>query len=193
MAASTLLRVVPVVISFVCLLLYGVGNGWVASREGSDGVELPRGQLPDLIGTGAALTLSCGAVLASVYLFGSRPPDKAAAAVERRTIMSMHLEDLLARPHPGLKPAQLASLHSALGGLTFDKNPGEALKHYAAAIELTPAEPNLLCDFGDRLMQNGQFDRAMSVYQRVLELAPDHEVAESRLREVRRRLRPKEP
>ena len=39
-AAGTLLRVVPVVISFVCLLLYGVGNGWQHS-ENDRWVALP--------------------------------------------------------------------------------------------------------------------------------------------------------
>ena len=96
-AASMLLRVVPVVISFVCLLLYGVGVWWEALREGSDGVELPRGQLPDLIRTGAALAISCGAVLASVLV---SVPERLPKPVQQwsDSDWSTHIEDLLARP-----------------------------------------------------------------------------------------------
>ena len=117
--ASTLLRVVPVVISFVCLLLYGVGNGWAALQAGSDGLELPRGQLPDLIRTGAALTISCGAVLASVLV---SVPDRLTKPLQQWNAndWSTHVEDLLARPHPGLAPVGLAGMHLSLGGQYFD-------------------------------------------------------------------------
>jgi hypothetical protein len=192
LTASTLLRVVPVVVSFVCLLLYGVGNGWAASREEPNGLAPPPGQMPDLIRTGAVLTLSFGVVLASV-LFSV--PDRLTKPIQQWTAddHSMHLEDLLARPHPGLKPAQLASLHSNFARLCFETNPRVSLEHYAEAIDLMPDDPDLLCEMGDRLWKDGQVDQAISVYRRVLQLAPDHEVADSRLRDLQRLSRPAAP
>ncbi len=171
LTASTLLRVAPVVIAFVSLLLYGVGNGWAALREGSGGVEPPRGQLPELLGTGAALTISCGAVLASV-LFSA--PARLAKPFPQwsKDDWSAHVEYLLACPHPGLTPVGLASMHLSLGRHYFDTDEPTARKHYAAAIALVSEEPDLLCTMGDQILQDGQVDLAASVYRRVLESGP---------------------
>jgi hypothetical protein len=183
LAASTLLRVVPVVISFGSLLLYCIRNGWIAMQEGSRGVTLPRRQLPSLIGTSAALTLSFGAVLVSVLL-----------SVPERLIKPLptwddddwttHAEDLLTYPAPGIKPAHLAAFHFMVGSKYIDTDPSVGLEHYATAIELASKDPDLLCKFGDALSQCGQTDLAISAYRRVLELDPDHRVAQERLRQL---------
>ena len=95
-AASTLLRVVPVVVSFACLLLYAVGNWLSALREGSAGVEPARGQVPDLIRVGAVLAISFGAVLASVLV---SIPDRLTKPLEQWTPAdwSTQTEDMLAQ------------------------------------------------------------------------------------------------
>jgi len=188
LTASTLLRVVPVVIAFVSLLLYCVGNGRAALEEGSDGVVSPRGQMPDLVRIGAALTILAGVVLASVLL---SVPDRLLKPLDQwnSNDWSMHVTDLLARPHPGLKPIDLASMHCVVARQCFDTNPRIALEHYAAADELTPEQPDLLCEIADRLVLVGKVELAISMYQRVLELEPDHQVAQARLRIVRDRSR----
>ncbi len=182
-AASTLLRVVPVVIAFVCLLLYGAGAWWAAWREGSGGVELPRGQLSELTRTGAALTISCAAVLASV-LFSA--PHRLTKPLEQWTTADWltHIEDLLARRGPGLKPADVAAMHLFLGGRCFETDEPAAREHYAAAVELVSGNADHLCELGDRILDNGQVDVAISVYQRVLQLNPHHRAARARLRRL---------
>lgn len=183
MTASTLLRVVPVVIAFVCLLLYGVGIAWAAWREGSAGLALPRGQLPELIKTGAALTLSGAAVLASVY---ATVPERLTRPLPQWDAddWSAHCEDLLSRPHPGLKPADLASMHYLLGSRYIDTDPRLGLEHYTAAIELVSDQPDRLFKLADRLRQSGQIDLAILAYRRVLQLAPHHPLAQARLRQL---------
>ncbi len=182
-AASTLLRVVPVVLSFFCLLLYGARICWAELREVSDGVEWPRGQLREMLGTGAVLAISCAAVLASVL--ATAPHRLTKPLVEwDSSDFTAHLEDLLARPHPGLTPAALASMHVYLGGLYFDRDRRLALEHYDTAIELVAAYPDHLCQLGDLILNNGQADVARSVYRRVLQMDPDHPVARERLQEL---------
>jgi hypothetical protein len=188
LTASTLLRVVPVVIAFVSLLVYCIGNGRVALREGSDGLVSPRGQIPDLVRTGATLAILAGVVLASVLL---SVPDRLLKPLDRwnSNDWSTHVVDLLARPHPGLTPTDLATMHCVVARKSFDTNPRFALEHYAAAEDLTPEQPNLLCEIADRLVLVGKVDLGISMYQHVLELDPYHKVAQARLRIVRDRSR----
>jgi hypothetical protein len=192
LAASTLLRVVPVIISFGCLLLYDVGNGWAALREGSDGVALPRGQLLDLIGTGTALTLSFGAVLVSVVL---SVPDRLTKHLPQwdANDWSAHAEDMLAHPSPGMLPTHLAAFHFIAGSKYSKTDPSAAREHYEAAIELASADPDLLCQFGDGLARTGQVDLAISAYRRVLEFDRDNQVAQEKLRQLKKPSRPGAP
>jgi hypothetical protein len=187
--ASTLLRVVPVVISFVSLLLYCVGSGWAALREESEGMAVPRGQLPELIGTGAALAISCGAVLAGLYF---SVPERLTKPFDQWNAVdwTTHYEDLLARRHPGLAPLDLVSMHDFLGGHYLDTNQRLAREHYEAASDLLSGHPDILCKLGDRILDHGQVDLAISVYQRVLQSVPGHQVAQARLRQLQNRSRP---
>ena len=124
-----------------------------------------RGQLPDLIGTGAGLTILGGALLASVYF---SVPHRLTKPLQQwsNTDWSRHIEDLIACPHPGLTPEGLASMHLALGKQYFDGDEPAALKHYAAAIDLVSDQPDLLCIFGDSILRDGHVDLAISVYRR---------------------------
>jgi tetratricopeptide (TPR) repeat protein len=181
--ANTLLRVLPVAVSFVSLLLYCIGNGWAALREGAEGLALPRGQVPQLIGTGAVLTISGGAVLASLFF---SVPERLAIPLPQWSAddWSTHCEDLLARPHLGLKPADLAGMHYLLGTCCVDTNPRLSLEHYDAAIELVSGEPDRLFKLGDRLLRSRQIELAMAAYRRVLKADPQHPLAQKRLRQL---------
>jgi tetratricopeptide (TPR) repeat protein len=106
---------------------------------------------------------------------------------------STHCEDLLARPHRGLKPADLAGMHYLLGSRYVDTDPRVSLDHYTTAIELLSDQPDQLFKLGDRLQRSGQVDLAISVYRRVLELDPDHRVARARMRQLQNLSRPGAP
>ncbi len=189
LAFDTLLRVVPVVVAFVCLLLYCVGN-WRAEVQKTPGaIELPRGQRSDLIGTGAALTLSFAAVLASVLL---SVPQRLTKPLKQwsNTDWEAQIEDVFAFPHPGLDVPRQVALHLYVGEKFFETDKPAALKHYAAAIDLASPYPDLLCAFGDRMLNNGNVDIAISVYRRVLDQTPNHQVAQARLQQLQNRSYP---
>ena len=84
-------------------------------------------------------------------------------------------------------PEGLAEMHLSLGWLYSDTDQSAALKQYAAAINVASGRPDLLCTIGDQILQNGQVDLAISVYQRVLQLDPDHRVARERLQRLQHR------
>jgi hypothetical protein len=179
--ASTLLRVVPVVVAFACLLLYAGWTFLAAAGERPRGVELPRGQTSDLVRTGGALAALAGIVMASVLASVPARLKKPLQAWGNQD-WAAHFENVLSRPTPGLEPASAAELHQILGRLYARSDRSAALRHYAAAVDRSPGDPDLLCEMGDLFLSGGRVEDAVSAYRRVLRLNPHHPTAVVRLR-----------
>jgi len=190
LAISTLLRVVPVLISFVCLVLYGVGNGLAAWKEGQemDRVQSPIRQFPEIIKLGTVLGTLCGIVMVSVFLtvpLRLTKPWPKWSDEDRIT----HCEDLVARGGPGLVPMRRSYLHCKLGKLYAKVDPVKSREHYTVAVEQMLEDLDLGCAVGQMLVDDGQVDFAKTLYQRVLQLSPDHAIAKEKLHELEKRER----
>jgi len=183
LASNTLIRVVPVAVAFVCLMLYCVGNLWVALRQGWDQIELPRGQLADLSRTAAALTLSIAFLFASVWF---SVPDRLKKPIDQwgNAEWMAHFKDLISRPNQGLDVARKATLHLCLAEQYLETDKPAALRQYAEAVDLASAYPILLRGLGDRILSSGNVELAISVYRRALDVAPDDQAVQARIREL---------
>jgi Flp pilus assembly protein TadD len=66
-------------------------------------------------------------------------------------------------------------MHGLLGELLDSQHRLDiALQHYQAAAEAAPHNASIQAIFADALIRNGKFSDAMSVYDQLLEIAPDH-------------------
>ncbi|HTU25497.1 MAG TPA: glycosyltransferase 87 family protein [Pirellulales bacterium] len=184
--AGMLLRVVPVVVSFVCLLSYVCGQAWTALAERSIG--LPRSELASLLGNGGVLGVCNAALLAGVMF---SVPERLLKPLVAWTDSDWQLqcEDILSRPRPGLSATQIADLHFRLARAYNASQPKLATEHFTTALGFVPNEPELLCEYGDRILLCEHFELAATVFQRVLELEPGHPYANMRVKQLRAALK----
>jgi Tetratricopeptide repeat len=165
--ANNLVRVVPVIIAFVCLLFYTIDNFWRAMREKTVGIQ--PGQLPELLGIGGILALSGAAVLASVFY---SVPERFTKSVKEWTSDDwlIHCEDLHQRPMRGLAGKDLTFIALVL----FSHGEvAEALPHLERAVELEPENVQSQYRLAVALHRLGRSGVAVEHLRAAVKLQPD--------------------
>ncbi len=171
---STSQRVVPVLVAFLCLTVYGLESVWHQRRRPKLITREMVARLWPACGLAGALGIMLGSVAAAVY--GTVPtrwlttPSRWTKQdrMEHHQATILQLECALdATPHFG-------AAHSYLGyALLGQGRPDEVLAHYQRAVEIEPDSAEARYNLGRTFARLGRFDEAMAQYQKALEIKPD--------------------
>jgi len=173
-AISLLQRVVPVLVAFLCLTVYGIAFTWLGRRRPRLIPTQIIHQLWPALRLAGAFGILFGGVLAAAY---STVPRRLFSAPAKWTSQDLaeHYEDMITQLQRTVKTnPELAEAHNKLGyALANGGRSDEALAQYRQALELKPDFVEAHCNLGDVFLRLGRFDEAVAQYWKAIELKPD--------------------
>jgi hypothetical protein len=176
---NALMRVVPVVIDFLCLAFYGAATAWSAMRRREFRGQGISGQMRSIAAFGGTAAAILGVVLLAVY--GSSPSRMwKNPRVWTRAEWIAHLEPILRRDGRSSEEFAEAETHRVLGEAYTTLNLDESLRHYNAAFIIT-RDPRLIMERGDALVHWGRYREAMTNYAQIAKAFPKVKIFQERL------------
>ena len=163
--ASSLLRVFPAVVAFVCLAGYAVASAWPGPKRGAENVGCRAGRfsLSSFIATlmrrcgpglahGALAAAALGIVLAAAY---GTSPKRLWKTPDRWTRLDwiVHGEEMTRQD--GLPTKLNCLIHRELARCYSPLDPEAALNHYTSAIHAR-RDPSTAIEMGDVLVHYGR-------------------------------------
>ncbi len=170
---NLLQRVVPVVVAFLCLAVYGLAFTWLARRR----PRLITAQMTDRIWPtlrlGGVLGVLLGSVLAAAYLTVPSRLLSTSSKWKRQDFLA-HFEETVAQLQRTVqtRPDHAEARHSLAFALVCLSRIDEAIAQYRKALEINPNFANAHHNFGLALQLCGRIDEAIVQFQQALAIEP---------------------
>ncbi len=175
-------RVVPVVVAFFCLTVYGAASTWVARRRPRLITTQMRDQIWPTLRLGGVLGVLLGSVLAAAYL---TVPSRLLSPLSKWKDQDYrrHYEESIAQLQRALALAPTcAEAHNNLGNALAGRGQVDsAIAHYQRALEIKPDYAEAHNNLALALAGRGEVDSAIAHYRKALEIEPDYAEAHHNL------------
>jgi len=189
MTISTLLRVTPALVAFICLALYGTVYVWKArhpaSLFGGEPIVEIRQMLP---AAGLLGTMFAGLLIA----ISVSTPRRFWKGVSRWTVREKvaHYEEMTR--YSGAQNESGAAIHIVLARYYALNDLRVALNHYITAIELAPTHHELVAEFGVLLNSYAQYRPMIPLFSKLLASCSGNQVDRRQLEHLRQAIGPLE-
>jgi tetratricopeptide (TPR) repeat protein len=171
---STSQRVVPVLLAFLCLTVYGGASAWRERRRPRLITREMMERLWPTCGLAGALGIMLGSVVAAVY---GTVPTRWLTTPSRWTKQDWgehHQATMIQAKRVLDTTPNFGRAHTYLGCALFGQGrPDEAMVHLQRAVEIEPDSAWARCNLGDAFARLRRFDEAIAQYRKALEIQPN--------------------